>query len=299
MSRAAPSPTPARKGGFNWRRSLRRTVERLRLQTVYRDKGVQVLAQKGPGDSAIVVFSSLYGNFPAAQPEMAGTATARGARPAVFVRDLAQGWFQDPATGAALVKHVRAHLDRLGARRVMAVGDSMGGYGALVYAAEIGADTVLAFAPQYDVSPETMPDDPRWKEFRNRIPEFSRGAIDGYLDPKVSYYVLHGREGADIVHWSRFPVGDHLHHYLIRSQTHPISIWLKSINQLSAVFDHALADDRAGFAALMEQLGGHLRDSQDSYLTLPNDWYRTRFPELMRGVDLSNTPHAPHLEGRI
>lgn len=297
MSKPAP-----RRRGFSWKRAARRGLERLRLQNVYRDKGLQLLAQKGPGDSAIVVFSSLYGNFPSAQPEMAGTASARGARPAVFVRDLAQGWFQDPGTAATLVREVRGYLSRIGAKRVMAVGDSMGGYGALVFAHEIGADTALAFAPQYDVSPAAMPDDPRWKEFRDRIPTYSRGAVDRYLSPDVTYYVLHGREGPDIVHWSRFPVAAHLRHYLIDGQAHPISIWLKSIDRLSAVFDSALANDRAGFAALMDQLGGHLRRAGDSYLSQPNTWYRDRFPDLMRGVDLSGTPHAAHLaavaEGR-
>lgn len=268
------------------------------MRTIHRDAGLEILSLKGAGDTAVIVFSSLHGNFEGGGTEMVGTATARGTRPAVFVRDRRQAWFQDPATAAQVVPLLRAHLGQIGARRVLCTGASMGAYAAMVFARDLGADAVLAFGPQYDVSRAAMPDDPRWKEYRDPIQTFGLGSIEPWLSDDVSYYVLHGREGADIVHWSRFPTADNLHHYLIPGQAHPVALWLKQIGALQDVFELAVEDAPEAFDARITSLGAMRRQGHETYASTPNDWYLNRFPGLMAGTDMTGTPHEAFLAAR-
>ncbi|RKY21250.1 MAG: hypothetical protein DRQ55_04915 [Planctomycetota bacterium] len=71
----------------------------------------------------------------------------------LFVRDPAQAWYQRGLPGvAADVDGVAQHLTRRiaasGAERVVMVGNSMGGYAALLFGARLDVHAVLAFAPQ-------------------------------------------------------------------------------------------------------------------------------------------------------
>jgi hypothetical protein len=71
----------------------------------------------------------------------------------IFVRDLRQAWYQRGVDGAGqTVPEVAARLRELagtsGAGRVVTVGASAGGFGAILFGALIGATEVHAFSPQ-------------------------------------------------------------------------------------------------------------------------------------------------------
>src|SRR4051812_46839502 len=71
----------------------------------------------------------------------------------VFVRDLRQAWYQHGVEGAgATVPEVASHLrdlaGRSGAERVVTIGASAGGFGAILFGALIGANEIHAFSPQ-------------------------------------------------------------------------------------------------------------------------------------------------------
>jgi hypothetical protein len=69
------------------------------------------------------------------------------------LRDPQDAWFQRGVstslpTPEAVAEHLRALVRSLNPSRVVTVGSSMGGYGALLFAALLRADAALAFAPQ-------------------------------------------------------------------------------------------------------------------------------------------------------
>lgn len=82
---------------------------------------------------------------------------------------------------------------------VIVMGSSMGGYGALKYSAELGADAVIAFAPQFSVSPHEAPFDPGRHGFYNAElhgdmairPEDISGEVAIFYDPEVNWDTLH------------------------------------------------------------------------------------------------------------
>lgn len=91
----------------------------------------------------------------------------------LLVRDLATSWYHlTPGLGQGPNSLVDAIAARTrGHRRVVTVGFSMGGYAALLVGRTIGADAIIALAPQTSISPQQlMPwGDRRWEQALGRV----------------------------------------------------------------------------------------------------------------------------------
>jgi len=76
----------------------------------------------------------------------------------IFVRDLSQCWYQAGIPGAgrdirSVAAHLKGLINKIGASRVKFVGNSMGGFAALMFSSLIGTGGAIAFAPQTFISP--------------------------------------------------------------------------------------------------------------------------------------------------
>lgn len=76
----------------------------------------------------------------------------------LFLRDFAQCWYHAGLPGysrdlSSTTAYLRQRIAALDAQRVVLVGNSMGGYAAMLFAARLGFGEVIAFAPQTFVSP--------------------------------------------------------------------------------------------------------------------------------------------------
>ena len=270
---------------MSWRKRLRRWGEAVRTERLHASDGLEIRALPGNSDNAVVVFGSLGGNFAkGGHLEFAGSASGGGARSTIFVRDTRQRWFQDPGALQTVCDTVSAYAARRGITRLVTLGSSMGGYGAVVFARPLGAQVAVAFGPQADVAPGAIPGDERWMDLRAAIPDFALGSVDRWMGPEVSYYVFHGRMGPDILHWSRFPQGDHVHHFLIGGTQHSVAVAMKTAGQLRQVVDLALVDDAPALTALLAQNHGRPREPGETFDTNPNDWYRENGPRAARSA---------------
>jgi predicted esterase YcpF (UPF0227 family) len=89
----------------------------------------------------------------------------------IFLRDFSQCWYQD---GLPLIskdiystaRYLRNQIDDIEPEKVYFVGNSMGGYAAILFASLIGVGEVIAFAPQTFISPflRIKYRDHRWKK---------------------------------------------------------------------------------------------------------------------------------------
>lgn len=155
----------------------------------------------------------------------------------MFVRDPRQSWYHRgmPSHGNTLEsvgEVLRGLLAEQDVERLVTVGASAGGYAALVFGALLGADRVLAFAPQttldrrvlaemgdrrWDYLLEPLYDkhalEERWVDLRTALP----GALNGhtrasvYFDETVDGDRQHGERlaGIDGVRLYRFGRGGH------------------------------------------------------------------------------------------
>lgn len=155
----------------------------------------------------------------------------------MFVSDPHQCWYQrGMSRGGTTFADLADSLDQLlkGSRveRLVAIGTSAGGYAALVFGTLLGADTVLAFAPQTVLHPDVLArwDDhrwdtqlrpmankhmlePSWVDLRAALPQARIGGTryNIYFDETLRADRLHAERlrGLDGVHLYRFGHGGH------------------------------------------------------------------------------------------
>jgi hypothetical protein len=102
----------------------------------------------------------------------------------LFVRDLRQAWYHqglagDDATLIDAADALRELIGRTEVERLVTVGNSAGGYAALVFGTLLGAETALAFSPQTVLDLETWA---AWEDFRwekQLRPLVETGVLDG------------------------------------------------------------------------------------------------------------------------
>lgn len=89
----------------------------------------------------------------------------------IFIRDLAQCWYQDGLPGISndihsTAKYIQRQIESLKPKKIFFVGNSMGGYAAMLFGNLIGKGEVIAFAPQTFISPflRLIHRDSRWRK---------------------------------------------------------------------------------------------------------------------------------------
>lgn len=75
----------------------------------------------------------------------------------IFLRDASQSWYQNGLFGIgndiySVIRFVESKIEQLSPREIFLVGNSMGGYAAILVAAALGKGKVICFAPQTFIS---------------------------------------------------------------------------------------------------------------------------------------------------
>lgn len=123
----------------------------------------------GRGTRLVIVVSSYKDHERAARRlEFAGSASANGQNHVLFVTDLGMGWYSHGDILQRIADNATKLCRKLGVTEVVAVGGSMGGYGAMALAGVMAIDRVAAFAPQILLTDEVL-SRPAWDDKRHRI----------------------------------------------------------------------------------------------------------------------------------
>ncbi len=156
----------------------------------------------------------------------------------LFVRDLRQAWYHRGLSGeeralADVAATLRELIAREHVERLVTVGNSAGGYAALVFGTILGADVALAFSPQtvLDLHVWAQFEDRRWEDelrplidagvldaswsdLRTALPAARRGATryEVFFDETNRLDRLHAERlaGLDGVRLYRFARGGHM-----------------------------------------------------------------------------------------
>jgi hypothetical protein len=185
------------------------------------------------GSSLLVAFGGVAGALGMPPFEFFNTATALPCKK-IFVRDLRQAWYHGGMAGVgdslgAIADHLGARIRESGATRTVFVGNSMGGYAALLFGTLLRPDAIHAFSPQTFID--------RWQRLRHWDRRWSkqmrgvygaRSREPGYFDlrpvleraegmvvPHVHYCesdrldTVHARRMEGLVTLSAYPTGGH------------------------------------------------------------------------------------------
>lgn len=161
----------------------------------------------------------------------------------ISVIDTRRRWYND-GLATTVTDAVNDLLQRSESRRTVALGNSMGGFGAIVFARRLlRCDLSIAFSPQSSVHPDIVPFEARWMQWRAGIETWDLPDAVAELDPSIRYEIFYGTEHpADLLHAARFqdPPRANVRITMIPGCAHTVPAHLKAQGQLRSTLDRLI-----------------------------------------------------------
>jgi hypothetical protein len=160
--------------------------------------------ERGADAGAVISFTGIgHGLGAIPQEEFRKSLAARGTS-TYFVTDKRRHWYN--GCFDLVLDILERHLAREGISEVVTLGNSMGGFGAIVFAEAIGAcSRSIAFCPQSSMHRPTVPFESRWTEYSATIEAWTLPDAVGLLTGEVEHFLIYGRHDAkDMLHAGRF-----------------------------------------------------------------------------------------------
>jgi len=166
---------------------------------VHEGDGLKISYIRQP-DARVLVFSfTERGNFELSGDGFGGDFLLGNGFDVVAIKSARSSWFEEVAP---VLPRIHAALDQAAVRYDLRVcyGSSMGGHGAMRYAAALGANRVIAISPLFDIRD---PADTRYAEDIRLLTSDPMIRADGF-SPGCDYVVLYDPRGPDAPHVARF-----------------------------------------------------------------------------------------------
>tara|TARA_R110002049_G_scaffold10127_3_gene50464 strand:- start:173335 stop:174171 length:837 start_codon:yes stop_codon:yes gene_type:complete len=212
---------------------------------------------RGTSDKLVVVLSGV-GQDPDEYPpfEFFGSATEDQKNHALFISDRSRSWMNGDGISAQIVDKINEVAARIGSPDIHLMGNSMGGTMALFLKDQVRAKTVLAFVPQFSVSPKVVPNEDRWRKYRKHIKDYKFPSVSLKSNPEQTVFILHGDTPKEMMHAQKFPKIRGVRHFIIPGEGHDLCKKLKRQRRLSGLISAALDDRPYKFRRLINQIGG-------------------------------------------
>jgi len=188
-------------------------------------------------DTILLSFTGIghgMGAIDVQKPEFFGT--GRSFDNVIFVTDKTRSWGNQLDFGFI----TNSILPYVGGRKVYSIGNSMGGFNAILFTSYIPTSTCIAFAPQYSVAPSIVPWETRWKKYTSNIQQYQIASVENSFNTTTKYFIFSGRLGLDYNHARLFPVKENIYHYSFHNIAHNVSVVLKEHDVLDKAVQSCL-----------------------------------------------------------
>ena len=169
----------------------------------------------------------------------------------MFVRDFDRCWYHAGLAGVSrdidsMAAYLRERIEEISPRRTVFVGNSMGGYAAMLFAALLGEAEVIAFAPQTFLSPwlRWRHQDHRWRPqirrmwrrglMRRRFWDLKPLLMRRHSRPGMSVYVS-DKDRLDMIHAGRLRDVPGMHIHTFAEGGHDVVRHLRDAGQLAHI----------------------------------------------------------------
>ncbi|MEM9797686.1 MAG: hypothetical protein AAF919_14435 [Pseudomonadota bacterium] len=228
-----------------------------RIETVFQDAELTLRWLPGRTRRMVVVFTGLKHRF-GGQPldEFARSAAGRAGNGVLFVTDRRGTWFSAPYLWRRIVGMVTETRDSEGMTEVISIGNSMGGFGALLLARDMRVARAIAFAPQVSMDRGLL-DDARWPDVAARWGHLpARSAAEAVGVSRTGFYLIAGAECAeDVAHLNLMPETRRVTRWLVPGAGHSIARRLKEAGRLHRVVSALVRGRRAEADGLLAGFG--------------------------------------------
>ena len=212
---------------------------------LYEDADLLISWLPGAGHRAVLAFVGMVVALGGRQPlEFVGVAAAEG-RHVLFISDQRRSWYSRPGLQERVVRVVQDFCAAQGITDLSAIGNSMGGYGAILFASLLPVRHVAAFVPQVLLTPQVLAMT-QWDETRAYIQDgVVRDLVPGMLASAARFTLVHGDQDIDDnIHAAHLPKAANIDPLIFKGRDHKVSRWLKDRGVLAAL-GSAMLDGRA------------------------------------------------------
>ena len=246
-------------------------------------------ALQGQSTRLVVSFSGV-GKKSYERPafEFTGTASAKGQNHALFIGDEDRTWMTAPRLVENIVTLVEDYAKEHGISEIVTLGNSMGGFMALRIAENMRVDTAIAFAPQYSIHVDTMPEETRWQAYRDQITDWPIRDIGALSIPDTQYFVFHGDDPIEAQHWLRFPQRKNIHHFIVAGESHGVAGLLRNHSGLGRVIKASANQKPRQVRLVLER-----SLAETNCTVLRREAYHQHHPDLRLGCDGFVTSQRP------
>lgn len=139
-------------------------------QLVVRDADLMVNRLTGTSDRLVLVFTSKRGHGRRlSYIEFPQIAADNGRNHVLFITDVTHSWYGRPGLIPRIERIVNDYIAANRISDVRAIGNSMGGFGAILFSRSLPISHVAAFVPQIAITPEILAR-PSWDGWRDAVP---------------------------------------------------------------------------------------------------------------------------------
>lgn len=194
----------------------------------FEDENIKISARQAESDhmsnSVLLSFTGVghaLGGIDVQKPEFFGA--GRSFDNIFFINDKTRSWSNNIDYNF-LKKFL---MPIVGNRKIFSIGNSMGGFNAIISSYFVKTEACIAFGPQFSVHPDIAPWETRWKNYISHIKEYRFLCVGDYITDATRYYIYTGGEGLDRRHASLFPVRSNIYHYSFPEIIHNAAPMLK------------------------------------------------------------------------
>jgi pimeloyl-ACP methyl ester carboxylesterase len=237
-----------------WWQDLRRRLTghtaAVEPRLIHRDGALAIAWLPGTSTRLVLVFLGItYRALSPARLEFRGIASDQGRNHVLFINDRRRSWYSWPGMRDRVAEVVRGFVLRQNIDEIWSIGNSMGGYGAILFRDRLPLSNVVAFVPQILMS-ERVIEGSVWSANRPDITD----AVERDLTPIMAasdtrYHLVYGdRDQDDPIHLDHLrqhlPDAAHVRIVIAPGQQHYVAKWLKDQGQLSRLVAALWAGDR-------------------------------------------------------
>lgn len=171
------------------------------------------------------------------KPEFFGAGRAFAAT--VFIFDKTRSWGNE-LDFSVIEQKIAKYIE---GRKIFTIGNSMGGFNAMLACHYLPVVACVAFVPQFSVDQRVVPWENRWGPAVARIKTFDVSMISDFMNTETRYYLFSSGRGLDYFHAALFPMGPNIFHYRFRRFGHNVSGLLKEKGLLAGIIHGCFEGD--------------------------------------------------------
>lgn len=230
----------------------------------------------GRSSTLVLAFTGVGGDHELVPTPEAFRVTSRdGENHVLFIGDASRSWMNADGMVETLQTAIADLVERIRPARIVAFGNSMGGSAALIYASLFKVDAVLAIVPQFSVKDDLVPNERRWRNWRQGITTWRFPAVPDLSGRGMDVMILHGDEPREMMHARLFAAGPGVDHYVLPQQGHSLARGLKLSGHLFPLVGHVLSGQMDDARQVLASAGGR---TLAEHLQAVPDQQRTGLP---------------------